>query len=290
MMTENKIGRWLFNGIIQNFLPGLMIILFLLGGNWSGKNHQDDRVSAPAQPLSTNRVIRVEIIGAVINPGIYELDVDSRVYEAIAAAGGIKPDAESGGVNLAEHLYDGQRLEIPYPGPDKLQPPTGTPVRPGNEVINSMPPGADEEKDANTLLPTSTPFDDTCAEPATGGGVFAWPVQARFLSGNDFSPTHPGIDLAAGMGSPVYAADSGMIRLAGYATGYGNLIEIDHGNGYSTVYAHLSVIDVKVCRNVYAGQRIGLAGNTGNANGAHLHFEVLQDGGHIDPWSIFPEP
>ena len=118
-----------------------------------------------------------------------------------------------------------------------------------------------------------------------------WPVDARFLSGNDFSSDHPGIDLAAGVGSPVYAADNGMIRLAGNDdTGYGNLIEIDHGNGYSTVYAHLSLIEVKVCRNVYAGQRIGLAGSTGNASGAHLHFGVIQDGVYIDPLSVLSAP
>ena len=116
-----------------------------------------------------------------------------------------------------------------------------------------------------------------------------WPVQARFLSGFDFSSDHPGIDIAASMGSPVYAADSGVISLEGNDdNSYGNIIEIDHGNGFSTMYAHLSVIEVKTCKSVYAGQRIGLAGKTGNADGAHLHFEVIQDGEYIDPWSVLP--
>jgi len=139
--------------------------------------------------------------------------------------------------------------------------------------------------------PTSTPDGDVCSKPVNGSWVFMWPVQARFLSGFDFSSEHPGIDIAAGMGSPVYAADSGVIRLEeNDDNSDGNIIEIDHGNGFSTVYAHLSVIEVQGCKSVYAGQRIGLAGKTGNADGAHLHFEVIQDGEYIDPWAVLPEP
>jgi murein DD-endopeptidase MepM/ murein hydrolase activator NlpD len=74
----------------------------------------------------------------------------------------------------------------------------------------------------------------------------------------------------------------------GYNYGYGNVIQIDHGNGYSTVYAHLSTIGVGVCESVGAGQWIGGAGNTGNSQGAHLHFEVRQGGGFINPWFVLP--
>ena len=63
---------------------------------------------------------------------------------------------------------------------------------------------------------------------------------------------------------------------------------IDHGNGYATLYAHLSQINVTRCQGVYAGNMIGLAGNTGNSFGAHLHFEVRQGGGFISPWYVLP--
>jgi murein DD-endopeptidase MepM/ murein hydrolase activator NlpD len=88
----------------------------------------------------------------------------------------------------------------------------------------------------------------------------------------------------------VYAADSGVVTMAqgGYNYGYGNVIQIDHGNGYSTLYAHLSQINVSVCQSVYAGQLIGLAGSTGNSTGAHLHFEVRENGGFINPWYVLP--
>jgi murein DD-endopeptidase MepM/ murein hydrolase activator NlpD len=117
-----------------------------------------------------------------------------------------------------------------------------------------------------------------------------WPADSRSLSGNDYWSGHLGIDIAAGEGAPVYAADSGVVTMAqgGYNYGYGNVIQIDHGNGYSTVYAHLSNIGVGQCQSVSAGQWIGSAGNTGNSQGAHLHFEVRQGGGFINPWFVLP--
>ena len=125
---------------------------------------------------------------------------------------------------------------------------------------------------------------------AVGSGAFTWPADNHFLSGNDYWSGHLGIDIAAGEGAPVYAADSGVVTMSqgGYNYGYGNVIQIDHGNGYSTVYAHLSVLGVGVCTSVSAGQWIGSAGNTGNSQGAHLHFEVRQNGGFINPWFVLP--
>lgn len=286
-----KMERWLFGRKKQYFMPGLILILILFSGLGSLKRFQQDRTIAVTQPVSANRVIQVEVHGAVRNPGLYVLDDDSRVFQAIAAAGGLIPGAYSEELNLAEHLYNGQRLEIPYVESNQNHGSTATPVVLSNEMIEGLPAGVNEQKSSETVLVTSTPFDHPCDEPATGIGVFMWPVYAHFLSGKDFTSDHPGIDLAAGMGSPVYAADSGVVRMAGNDDrGYGNVIEIDHGNGYSTVYAHLSMIEVSVCRNVYAGQRIGLAGSTGNAVGAHLHFEVLDHGEYIPPWSLLPEP
>ena len=119
---------------------------------------------------------------------------------------------------------------------------------------------------------------------------FSWPADAHTLSGNDYWSGHLGIDIADGEGGAVYAADSGVVTMAqgGFNYGYGNVIQIDHGNGYSTVYAHLSNIGVGVCQSVSRGQWIGAAGNTGNSQGAHLHFEVRQNGGFINPWFVLP--
>lgn len=131
-----------------------------------------------------------------------------------------------------------------------------------------------------------------CPGGAVGSGSFIWPADNHYLSGNDYWSGHLGIDIAAGEGAPVYAADSGVVTMAqgGWNYGYGNVIQIDHGNGYSTLYAHLSVIGVRVCQSVSAGQWIGSAGNTGNSFGAHLHFEVRLNGGFINPWYVLPPP
>ncbi len=129
-----------------------------------------------------------------------------------------------------------------------------------------------------------------CSTTPVSTGGFIWPANNHYLSGNDYSPTHRGIDIAAGEGAPIYAADSGVVVKAdgGYNAGYGNVIMIDHGNGYETLYAHLSQINVQLCQSVSQGQLIGLAGATGNAFGAHLHFEVRLNGGFVDPWYVLP--
>jgi murein DD-endopeptidase MepM/ murein hydrolase activator NlpD len=124
---------------------------------------------------------------------------------------------------------------------------------------------------------------------AVGTGNFVWPADNHYLSGNDYSEIHLGIDIAAGEGAPVYAADSGVVVWAApIGGGYGNMIMIDHGNGFTTLYGHLSAFLVSCGASVRQGQRIGLAGATGNATGPHLHFEVRQNGAFIDPWYVLP--
>jgi murein DD-endopeptidase MepM/ murein hydrolase activator NlpD len=137
---------------------------------------------------------------------------------------------------------------------------------------------------------TSSTSESACPGGAVGGGGFVWPADAHSLSGNDYWSGHLGIDIAAGLGAAVYAADSGVVTMAqgGYNYGYGNVVQIDHGNGYSTVYAHLNAFFVSLCQSVSAGQQIATSGNTGNSQGAHLHFEVRQGGGFINPWFVLP--
>jgi hypothetical protein len=131
-----------------------------------------------------------------------------------------------------------------------------------------------------------------CEIPANGyvgSGGFIWPANNHFLSGNDYWSGHLAIDIAAGTGAPVYAADSGVVvYAAGSSGGYGNMVMIDHGNGYHTLYAHLDTISVYCGQNVMQGNLIGLAGSTGNSTGSHLHFEIRQNGGFINPWYVLP--
>ena len=94
---------------------------------------------------------------------------------------------------------------------------------------------------------------------------------------------HKGVDFAAETGADVLAVASGMVTWAGPREGYGNLIEINHGNGYATRYAHNAEILVNVGDTVQRGQAVAVVGSTGRSTGPHVHFEVLRSGTQIDP-------
>jgi murein DD-endopeptidase MepM/ murein hydrolase activator NlpD len=113
-----------------------------------------------------------------------------------------------------------------------------------------------------------------------GTGSFIWPGTQKFLSGTDYLPqaNHPAIDIAAGMGTAIYAVDSGVVVYSGWNDwGYGNLLIIDHGNGWQSIYGHLSQLNVGCGAGVKQGQVVALAGSTGNSTGPHLHFELQSE-------------
>ncbi|BCV23935.1 M23 family metallopeptidase [Gelria sp. Kuro-4] len=130
-------------------------------------------------------------------------------------------------------------------------------------------------------------------EPAVvGTGRYIWPlsrgggvVTSRFgQRGGEF---HQGVDIAAPTGTPVLAADSGVVSLAGWNGGYGKCIIITHGNGSATLYGHLSQIFVREGQKVTKGKTIGLVGSTGRSTGSHLHFETMQGGAKKNPLAYF---
>jgi murein DD-endopeptidase MepM/ murein hydrolase activator NlpD len=124
-----------------------------------------------------------------------------------------------------------------------------------------------------------------------GSGAFVWPTSNHTISGNDYWSGHLAIDIGAGISDPVVAADSGVVMFSGWATGgYGYVVAIDHGNGYQTLYAHLSSVNVNCGQSVKQGQLVGLSGSSGNSSGPHLHFEVRYQGGFVSPWYVLPAP
>jgi len=127
------------------------------------------------------------------------------------------------------------------------------------------------------------------ATAARGTGNFGWPVSGRITQ--KFWSHHPGIDIGAPKGTPVYAADSGYVVTAGWdqeRVSYGFMILINHGNGYITRYAHLSAFNVEVGDSVKKGQIIGRVGSTGNSTGPHLHFEIIKNGERRNPFGFLP--
>jgi murein DD-endopeptidase MepM/ murein hydrolase activator NlpD len=112
-----------------------------------------------------------------------------------------------------------------------------------------------------------------------------WPVSGPITSGygSRWGRLHAGIDIAVPTGTPVVAAASGQVIVAGWMGGYGNLVVIDHGGGLATAYAHNSSVAVGSGSSVSQGQTIAYAGSTGNSTGPHVHFEVRVNGSAVDP-------
>lgn len=124
------------------------------------------------------------------------------------------------------------------------------------------------------------------------------PVSAGFISSSygervdpftGYTAFHAGIDFAGEEGAQVMAVATGVVVWAGDRLGFGNLVEVNHGNGYLTRYAHNSQVLVKVGDTVLKGQPISLLGSTGHSTGPHVHFEVLKDGNPVDPMAFINE-
>ena len=124
-----------------------------------------------------------------------------------------------------------------------------------------------------------------------GSGVLSWPCNGPITSpyGYRVHPIfgttiyHSGIDIGVDYGTPIHAADSGTVIYAGWISGYGNAVIIDHGNGMQTLYGHNQSLNVSEGQSVSKGQVIAFAGSTGNSTGPHCHFEVQVNGSAVDP-------
>lgn len=131
------------------------------------------------------------------------------------------------------------------------------------------------------------------------GGQFLWPIPGYYTVTSEFGyrthPTtgvyklHTGVDIAGSKisGKPILAANSGTVIKAGYNRGYGNYVVIDHGGGYSTLYAHASKLAVSAGQSVSRGDTIAYVGTSGYSTGYHLHFEIIENGEYKNPLSYF---
>ena len=170
----------------------------------------------------------------------------------------------------------------------------------GNETGSETGGETEDPVPAQTPAPTPAPTPEpTPALPEGATGSFIWPVPCsmRITSrfGNRIDPFtgetryHSGIDIDGYKkeGYSIIAADGGTVVTSSYNSGYGNYVIIDHGNGYKTLYAHMSGSAVSTGSTVTQGQTIGYLGATGRATGTHCHFEVFKDGSRIDPEQFF---
>lgn len=194
--------------------------------------------------------------------GVYHTVVDGETLEAIATK--YKVDV----ADITGCVYNGFEFE-PFQ------------ISPGQNLI--VPGGVKPFKPRYIRSITSTPPDDA----AQGTGSFIWPVGGYISQG--FWELHRAIDIAGSHGDVVVAADAGYVVYASWdSNGYGNLVVIDHGNGFVTYYAHLFGFTVDVGQSVQRGQQIGARGTTGRSTGSHLHFEIRYDGALRNPISFLP--
>jgi len=168
--------------------------------------------------------------------------------------------------NLGRSLVAGQKIVVP--GAKKIDEIVAVVSRPSTPNYTGISVIKDLIKNPNVKV--------------TSGNKMTWPTVGHTIT-QYFSWQHPAIDIANHIGTPVYAADAGVVEFAGWATGYGNSIVINHGGGKKTRYGHSSKLLVKVGDEVEKGQEIMLMGSTGWSTGPHVHFEVIINGVKYNP-------
>lgn len=162
---------------------------------------------------------------------------------------------------------------------------------------NRLSPGSEPTVGQKLIIPDGIkPFEPHVVYTEGGAvtvnarpepGRFIWPCNGVITQPFN-SRYHLAIDIGNAEGTPLYAADAGTVTLAEAAGTLGNAVRIDHGNGYVTLYGHLSVIQVQVGQYVQRGQQIGLMGSTGKSTGPHVHFMVTYYGGAVNPVRYLP--
>jgi murein DD-endopeptidase MepM/ murein hydrolase activator NlpD len=200
--------------------------------------------------------------------GVYHTVVQAETLEKIAAK--YKAEVQS----IIDCSYNGLDPEAPV-------------IAPGDKLIV---PGGIRPYVARSVSAYKGPIPENAER---GTGVFSWPTSGRLTDRYGFKTLsgrwHNGLDISSRAGSPVYAADSGFVTFAGWTDGgYGNLVVIDHRNGYVTRYAHLQTYYVTAGQSVAKGTQIATMGSTGNSTGSHLHFEVWHKGVRKNPEMYLP--
>jgi murein DD-endopeptidase MepM/ murein hydrolase activator NlpD len=197
----------------------------------------------------------------------------------IAHAYGISVDAlrRANQLRTPNHVTVGETLRLPLQEVSRDIGASSQPFKAGDRAL---------------LRGVQRHFEPRAPAPAKTPHGLHWPVEGSLTSpfgerdhamGGGGTQFHAGIDLSVPAGTPVQAAQEGIVVFAGHNGAYGKAVKLDHANGFSTLYAHNSRILVHVGQTVKAGQVICLSGSTGRSTGPHLHFEVHKDGGPVNP-------
>ncbi|HBX70264.1 MAG TPA: hypothetical protein DEH25_13030 [Chloroflexi bacterium] len=226
----------------------------------------------------------------VLRPGqvLYVLPTDGTYYQwsegdtlaSVSDYFGVEPSA------ILE--YPGNRFDLGYAATDVEINEGSWLIVPGGqrETQNWGPPAISRDNPASARY-YGAGHCGTVYTGAVGSGSFVRPTPTGYVGGGGYTfnpPVHNGIDYSGSAGDAIYAVDSGVVVYSGWSDfGYGNLVVIDHGNGWVSAYAHLNDVYVYCGQSVFQGATIGPMGSTGNSTGPHLHFELSYNGGKVNP-------
>ena len=235
------------------------------------------------------------------NEPTFDVFVEPEPSSEPEAAATSEPSSAPEAVATPEPTSETTATPVPTSTPEPTAEPTAEPTE-TPEATPTPEPSSEPEATA-TPEPTAAPVpveDPYAAEFAVIdseiGAAHAWPVPECFTITQEYSDSHPAWDIGADTGTPVVATDEGVVTVTqvwngivteGDNNSYGHMVQITHADGTVTLYAHLSEINVREGDSVVRGQQIGRVGQTGNADGPHLHFEVITAAGKTDPDNYF---
>jgi len=216
-------------------------------------------------------------------------DVESELTVRLLAPDGTVLAQESGSVFLPPYIFQSR---LPATGLYSVQvaPASGAPGRYSLALVLSdgltpVAPGDASPPDLAATAPASQ-------AAVVAQGMFQWPSTRREISGWTFhdprNPGHIGLDIAASMWDPIVAVADGVVTFAEWGGGYGNLVIVEHKDGWLSYYAHFSEVVVESGQEVRQGELLGGAGTTGYSTGPHLHFELRYYGRPVDPHVYLP--
>ncbi|MDI9331299.1 MAG: M23 family metallopeptidase [Alphaproteobacteria bacterium] len=230
-----------------------------------------------------------QLAGGIIQSSLFTATDQARIPDSIAVQ---LADIFSGDIDFHRNLRKGDRFSVVY---ETLEA-DGEPMRAGRvlsaEFVNNskthsavwykepgQPKGEYYSLNGQSLRRAYLTSPLAFSRVTSGMGMRFHPIHQTWKA-------HTGVDYAAPTGTPVRSVGEGVVEMAGWSGGYGNTVVVRHRNGHSTLYAHLSKINVRKGQNISQGQELGAVGATGTATGPHLHFEFRVNGVHRDPLTL----
>jgi murein DD-endopeptidase MepM/ murein hydrolase activator NlpD len=283
---QRKRGRKLgiaFLGILGAFLAGFLLLVIYLN---------IPMIETPKEKALKRELQNMQLQYGVLNKKMDQIqnvlanveDRDNNIYRLYFEANPIPEEqrkAGFGGINRYKNLegYDNSKLIIET---NKRIDILTKQIVVQSKSLDEITVLAKEKEKLLTSIPAIQPVKNENLKRIASG--YGWRSDP-FTKVKKF---HEGMDFSAPRGTPVYATGDGRVKRAdNRATGYGNHIELNHGYGYTSLYAHLYKYNVRVGQRVKRGDVIGFVGSTGRSQGPHLHYEIIKDGQHINPINFY---